>query len=286
MSLFTPGGFRLNRVGGLRSIRKAATGLPVTSGLTGRWISNDIDGYNNSTLTDGYRISTWADQSGNGYDLYISGGERPTYQDADTSGDSPTYEVMEFSSDGAGQHRIGSYPDVDFELFLPSDGKSAYAVVNFVGAPAAWILGFGRNIVSDGGQGLAKWGIEYAKYTTSNTDYNIVFHQDGSYVDNIVIGTAASPATSAGKYIISMRQDGYSAGTDNYFLECHNPSFSNSTQGEVADSQNMNWFNILRCFNDTPTVEAFEVLTYSRALSDAENQQVVNYLSQTWGVGV
>lgn len=265
--------------------------LTVTSGLTGHWKSDNIDGYNNNTLVDQDFIDTWVDLSGNSRDLEISGDERPYYSVIDTESTAafaePKHQALTFNFTGTDEHRIGSYPDTDFEDFLPSAGKSFYMVCQFDGTPIAWTLGAGRNLISDGGQTISKWGLEYARYSTSNTDYNIIFHQDGAYVDHVTIGTSGSSPNNDTRFIVSFRQAAHNGSTDNYWLEVYNQdgSRTDSTSGIVTDTVNLNWFNIMRCLTDKPRCFVYEVLTYDSSLSDIDNATVVAYLNNNWHVG-
>lgn len=288
MSLFTPGGFRFSRVGGLKKSSPLQGGFPVTLGLTGRWISTNIDGSYNSTLTDGQRVDTWVDQSPNGYDLTAPGGTRPYYEDSDNSGNSPSFPIVDFFEDGPEEHFM-TRSGTDFETILPSDGKSTYVVLYFEENTGSYgggsNKGFAPRLVSAYHYPI-RWGLEYARYSGSGTNWDVVFVQDDTIIDSVQIGSGASLPSNNGRFIFSFRQDGYSAGTDNYFLSCYNanPAFTNSTQGEVANTPDCSFFSV-RFAYIPEDMEYYEVVTFNRCLSDAEDQQVVNYLNNTWGVG-
>lgn len=266
----------------------STSGLPVTLGLTGWWSSTNIDGSENSTLTDGDRVDTWVDQSGNGYDLTAIGNVRPYYEDSDNSGDSPSYPIVDFYETGPEEHFM-TRSGTDFETILPSDGKSTYVVLYFEENTGSYGGGSNKGLAPrlvSGSHYPIRWGLEYARYSDGGANWDVVFVQDDTIIDSVKIGTGVNQPINNGRFIFSFRQDGYSAGTDNYFLSCYNANaaFTNSTQGEVANTPDCNLFRVR--FTYIPEdMEYYEVITFNRKLTDEEDAAMVAYLNTKWGVG-
>lgn len=264
-------------------------GFPIPQGVTGWWTSTNVDGSNNNTLSDGERVSTWVDQSNNGYDLTAYGNLRPYYEDADNSGQSPTFPIVDFYETGPEEHfmtRIGT----DFEDILPTAGKSTYVVVYFEGNVGSYGGGSNKGLqprLVSASHYPIRWGLEYARYSNGGANWDVVFVQDDTIIDSVQIGTGVSQPSANGRFIFSFRQGANDPGNDNYFLSCYNANatFTNSTQGEVADTPDCSFFRVRFTFIPKD-MEFFEIITFNRKLTDEEDAAMVAYLNNKWDVGV
>lgn len=230
-----------------------AAGLPVTSGLVVRLDSGTL------VLSDGAAVSTWADSSGNGYDVtQATGGNRPVYKVAIVNGK----PVVRF--DGVNDYLTraynAAYNTTDWSFFavtVPRGGAGNYRGIasSFSASPhSGWTMY------------LSNANAYQAAVDNGTTS---IFTGTGS----TPVGTACVLATVRGSASTAVFLNGSAAGSNS-------GGFVAATTAPLVIGANALTL-------DFPmNGDIAEILLYSRAVNSAERASVTSYLGTKYGITV
>ena len=221
-------------------------------------------------LSNGDPVSTWADSSGNGYDLTASGADRPSYQTNTLN----SLAVVDFNA----THWLAASTAADWKFLHDSTGSSVFMVLRYTRQDRMaflWTSPFnstkvGWTFCADSVNTVYNLIRGSGSWTSLNKGANDV-SVNTDYVMSVVCDPSNGTAADRSAY----RIDGGTAVTNNVQSGTPSTADPNSplTLGRVGDS-NMDG------------LEGYiaEVVICNAALSDPDRQDVEGYLAHKWGL--
>ena len=241
------------------------------------WLKADAG---TSSSTDGSAVSSWSDQSPNGYTATDTDVNAPTYQNeaSDLLNFNP---VLRFDGVDDGLHLGSNY------IFSSNDGLNIFAVVrpeSTTSRPRQFILDFGQ--MSDEGYGVI--------YSSQNSGMYASTSAGGAFTDSPVHSHGTSPTLITSRIDFGTEQRLYLNGLSVYdasitlsqltAAEINENPTPGSSQGPVMIARQSKT-GILSSNGGRLFVGDYaELVVYDNDLSQAQRQQVNSYLALKYGI--
>jgi len=222
-------------------------------------------------LSDGDPVSTWADSSGNGYDLTASGTDRPSYQTNTLN----SLAVVEFNA----THWLAASTAADWKFLHDSTGSSVFVVLRLTRSDRMAIMWTGPFSSVKVGWTLCSDTVKQAYNLIRGSGSWTVLNKSSTNTllanNDYLVGVVDDPGNATASSRSSIRVDGGTAITNNTSSGTPSTADPDSplTLGRVGDSS-----------MDGMEGYMAEVVICDAVLSSTNREKLEGYLAHKWGL--
>ncbi|MDD3303194.1 MAG: cadherin repeat domain-containing protein, partial [Candidatus Gracilibacteria bacterium] len=260
----------------LDQVQVTASDPASPGGITGMalWFKSNKG---TNSITDGASITSWTDQSGNGYNA--TSGIAPTYINNDAN--NLNYNPL-ISFNGTNQYlqnlNNGAYSKTYFMVIVPN---------NQVDGTMSEQIPFGRDctsgVLSSGTCGLTYAGLTFGAFTIAMND-EVITHAIGSSTNRRSSQIGAYSYQAQRPMLMSVNENNAGTGTDIFEkgIQVNNTSVNTYQTLSTAD------FRIGgSIYTADPTYyngKIAEIIDYSSRVTDTDRQKIESYLAVKYGI--
>ncbi|MFA5917022.1 MAG: hypothetical protein WC850_02170 [Candidatus Gracilibacteria bacterium] len=230
-----------------------------------------------STTTDGAALTSWADQSGNGYDA--GGGVSPTYLNNTSTGNINFNPYVNFDGSQYLENlNNGGNSKSYFIVVVPNnqiDGTVAGQV------PFAWDCNSG--ILSSGTCGLSFAGGVLGAFTVAMND-EVITHALGSSVNRRSAQIGAYSYEANRPMLMGFNENSSANGTDLYEKGVKIDNFTANTYQTLATADYRIGMTLDGANPFPYNGKIAEIINYSSRVSDTDRQKIESYLAFKYGI--